>query len=95
MEREQSTRIDEEVAAAEEEAASIGGEGEANDDPVSQAGGGVAEGFELAEEELIERAQHGEPGYPGAESFEGREEEDPGTVYGEADHVESQDDGDG
>ncbi len=56
--------------------------------PVVQAGGGVAEGFELSEQELIEHAENAPPDAtrrvirdaPGVEA-----EPDRG-VYGEADH---------
>jgi hypothetical protein len=53
----------EQEAAAGSEAARIGGEpSEHRDrlDPVSEAGGGQAEGFEEAERELIENASHGD-----------------------------------
>ncbi len=54
---------DEQVRAAEEEAAGIGGvAGDEDLDPamrpVLEAGGGEAEGFEQAEEKLIEHASH-------------------------------------
>ena len=54
---------------------------------VDEAGGGVSEGFELAEEELIEHASHGD-GLSTAEILRqaGREEpEISDAVYGEAD----------
>jgi hypothetical protein len=53
-------------AAAAEQAAAIGGprlddaHGDPALEPVYEAGGGDAEGFEIAEEELIENASHGE-----------------------------------
>jgi len=54
-----------EVEAARREAAAIGGR--AGDEgldpaerPVIEAGGGVAEGFELVEQDLIEAASHGD-----------------------------------
>jgi hypothetical protein len=83
---------EEEKAAAE--AGAIGGEvGDEGDDPaerpVAEGGGGVAEGFEQAEEKLIENAGHGE-GNPEADGF--TPEDDPGVdraVHGEADEVES------
>lgn len=55
----------EETDAAAAEAAGIGGvTGEEDLDPaqlpVTEAGGGVSEGFEEAERELIERASHGD-----------------------------------
>jgi hypothetical protein len=52
---------------------------------VSEAGGGEAEGFELAEEELIEHASHGDSG-PDPSNLAGEPEEDAGAEYGEADH---------
>jgi hypothetical protein len=55
--------------------------------PVDEAGGGVSEGFELTEEELIEHASHGDDrgtasifGHVGLE-----EPEISDAVYGEAD----------
>jgi hypothetical protein len=55
--------VDEEAAAAAQEAAAVGGEAgdedlEPAERPVMEAGGGVAEGNELAEQELIEAASH-------------------------------------
>jgi hypothetical protein len=58
-------------------------------DPVAEAGGGVAEGFEQAEEELIERAEHGEGGYPGVDAFEDEVEDARTAVHGEADEIKS------
>src|ERR1700739_4160475 len=58
--------IDQEEEAAASEAAQIGGRvpEEGGLDPSQRAlpesGGGVAEGFELAEEDLIEHASHGD-----------------------------------
>ena len=91
---------DEEAAAAAAEAGRIGGrptrEEEVDMDhdpamePVYEAGGGEAEGFELAEEELREHAEQG-PATPGVGIRPVREEVDRGTeevdhaVYGEAD----------
>jgi hypothetical protein len=55
-----------EEAAAAAEAAAIGGprlddaHGDPALEPVYEAGGGDAEGFEIAEEELIENASHGD-----------------------------------
>lgn len=89
---------DEEARAAAEEAGRIGGRPtheiplEAQDEAyraVEEAGGGESEGFELAEEELIENADLG-PGRPGGEvRVRGEvdaESSDPDRVaYGEAD----------
>jgi hypothetical protein len=58
--------VDEETQAAAQEAARIGGEvpSEKGLDPAQrplvESGEGVAEGFELAEEDLIEHASHGD-----------------------------------
>lgn len=57
---------DEEADAAAAEAARIGGPapdgygGDPAQRPVVEGGEGEAEGFELAEEELIDRAEHGD-----------------------------------
>ena len=65
---------------------------EAEQQPVREAGGGEAEGFEESEKLLRERAEHreagGNPKYDAPEPEEGG---DPG-VYGEADHAESSED---
>ena len=93
-EREFDRRTDEEAAAAAAEARAIGGEGGSEDldpaeRPVAEAGGGVAEGFEQAEEELIEHASHGDPAPdPGALAGE-TEVERSSTEYGEPDRIES------
>jgi hypothetical protein len=57
--------------------------------PVYEAGGGEAEGFEQAEEQLIEHASHGDWGGTAritehAEGFSEETEPDP-EIYGEAD----------
>jgi hypothetical protein len=56
--------------------------------PVEEAGGGESEGFEQAEEELIENAESGDDvgeGIPRLEEL-GSEEAEPDTAaYGEAD----------
>ena len=54
---------------------------------VDEAGGGVSEGFELAEEELIEHASHGDS-LSTSEILRNAGREEPETsdaVYGEAD----------
>ena len=56
--------------------------------PVYEAGGGEAEGFEQAEEELIEHASHGDPG-PDPTNLAGRPEDYRGDEGGEADHEHS------
>ena len=55
---------------------------------VSEGGGGEAEGFELAEEELIEHASHGDPG-PDPSNLAGSPEHYKGDEGGEADHEHS------
>jgi hypothetical protein len=97
---------DEEARRAAEEAGHIGGtptydlplEPEEQDEAyraVNEAGGGESEGFELAEEELIENADLG-PGRPGAEVRvrEGADDEefdDDLAEYGEADSEDPED----
>ena len=62
--------------------------------PLAEGGEGEAEGFELAEADLIEAAEHGDSeADPLADAFnEERDPADPLTEYGEADHEESRDD---
>jgi hypothetical protein len=82
-----------EEAKAAAEAAAIGGPGpnDAHGDPamepVYEAGGGDAEGFEIAEEELIENASHGDGrGKPLRDAFTPERESDlAGATYGEPD----------
>jgi hypothetical protein len=83
--------VDAEADAAAAEAASIGGvAGDQDLDPaerpLAEAGEGEAEGFELAEADLIENAEHAE----GIHSRGAPEPESDRTsaAYGEADHVE-------
>jgi hypothetical protein len=91
---------EEEAAAAAAEAAAIGGtptrDLETDVDEAMRAviegGGGEAEGFELAEQELIEHAEQG-PARPGAEvhvreEIDRETEEVDRAVYGEADQVD-------
>lgn len=54
---------------------------------VDEAGGGESEGFELAEQELIEHASHGDEHTPSRimQDAEGPDEESGESVYGEAD----------
>ncbi len=87
-------RVAAEEAAAAEEAGAIGGnpggdynvESEA-DIPVAEGGEGVAEGFELAEEELIENASHEADANPDPTHLQGRPEDalSAEVEYGEAD----------
>jgi hypothetical protein len=80
---------EEEADAAAAEAAHIGGEVPADSDdpaeqPLIEGGQGVAEGFELAEEDLEDIASHGDQHrFPGR--LAGEPEEPSGAVYGEAD----------
>jgi hypothetical protein len=83
---------DEEAEAAAAEAAKIGGP--APDDPVDdpaqrpliEGGEGEAEGFELAEEELIDNAEHGdEKRFPDRDASPPEEPSD--TKYGEPDQA--------
>ena len=63
-------------------------------DPVYEAGGGESEGWEMAEEELIEHSEHG-PAKPGVQIHvrdESNSEEENTTVeYGEPDEEQSPD----
>ena len=85
--------IREEEAAAAAEAAGIGGVAGDEDDfepemrAVYEGGGGEAEGFELAEQDLIDNAQHGDGhGDPLGDAFTPEAESDRGTIeYGGAD----------
>ena len=96
------TRQEREAAA---EAAAIGGSaadvGGADFDepidealrPVYEAGGGDAEGFELAERDLVRNASHDDgAGFPERDAFTPETESDlAGAEYGEPDEEESQD----
>jgi hypothetical protein len=92
MERDDE-RVERETEAAAREAGEIGGRVDSDEDPaqrpLAEAGQGVAEGFEAAEEQLRNRAEHrdagGNPRYDRGEP----EPEDAGAVYGEADHEHS------
>jgi hypothetical protein len=55
---------------------------------VEEAGGGVSEGFELAEQDLIEHASHADQHTPARimrDAGSGEDEESADSVYGEAD----------
>lgn len=53
---------------------------------VEEAGGGESEGFELAEQELIEHTSHGDEHSPARITMDAAAEtEDDGQEYGEAD----------
>jgi hypothetical protein len=85
----------EEEEAAAREAAQIGGRaGDEDIDPAQrplvEGGEGVAEGFELAEEDLVEHASHGDPGGdPTEDAYTAEEDVADGETFGEADHEHS------
>lgn len=88
---------DEEVEKASEEAGEIGGHTPSESLPSAEqapteSGGGQAEGFELAEQQLQESASHGDTSgrHPLGDRFP-EEEEDPRehTIHGEADRADS------
>ena len=94
IENEPSDRqVENEAAAAAEEAGAIGGRAPEDEDPerrpVEEAGGGEAEGFEQAEQELVQQASHDDPGTnPKYDEFEPEAESDRATVeHGEADQA--------
>jgi hypothetical protein len=85
--------IAEEEAAAAAEAGAIGGHTDSQrlpeaERPLAEGGEGVAEGFELAEEQLIQAASHGDKhGHPLGDGFPEEDARSEGlTIYGEADH---------
>jgi hypothetical protein len=87
--------VEHEEELAAEEAASIGGaRPDYNTDEAHRAleesGEGEAEGFELAEEDLIEAASHGENRHnPAEDAFTPEVESDEsGAVYGEPDEID-------
>src|SRR5688572_24301014 len=84
--------------AAAAEAASIGGPGTDSDDPamqpVEEGGGGVEEGFEQAERDLVENASHGDGrGNPEKDAIDNEhvEAERSTAEYGEADELDTPD----
>lgn len=88
--------VAEETAAAAREAGALGGRAHSDEHdpamaPVYEAGGGEAEGFEEAEESLIDNAEHGDfAPDPYNDAFTGELESDwSGAAYGEADHERS------
>jgi hypothetical protein len=90
--------VEEEAEAAAAEAAGIGGarpdyHTDESHRPLEESGEGESEGFELAEEDLIEEASHGdERRSPEADAFAPELESDEAdVVYGEADDVEDPD----
>jgi hypothetical protein len=78
--------VRQEEAAAAAQAGRIGGRApEGGVDPVREAGGGEAEGFEQAEDLLVNNAEHGEgTGIPRPSQM-GEEAEPELATYGEAD----------
>jgi hypothetical protein len=103
MERESEFERRQEAEAAAE-AASIGREpgfeddrppGESSDParrPVEEAGGGEAEGFELAEAELIDRAENPRGPSPLADRERISEDDRAEREYGESDSVRTSED---
>src|SRR4051812_40704239 len=81
-----------EVDAAANTAGAIGGRaGDEDVDPaerpLQEAGEGEAEGFELAEEDLIEAAETGVTSVdPVSAAFPAESEDGSGSTYGDADH---------
>ena len=94
MEREDEELVRRQEEAAGAEAAGIGGRTPPDTDParfpVEEAGGGQAEGFEAAEEALIEHAEYtaGE-GTPRLDQMGEEAEPDP-SVHGQADEPHPQ-----
>jgi len=92
--RDDDPLVEEQAEAAAAEAAEIGGpDPEPGVDPAERAvvegGEGYAEGFELAEAALEHNASHEDRGADPLRD-EGADEEDAGSVYGEADHSGAQ-----
>jgi hypothetical protein len=94
----EDVRVDREAAAAAHEAAGVGGRAPADEDParraVDEAGGGEAEGFEQAEADLRQNAEHGElnPRDPRRDAFTPEEESNRASAeYGEADAARTPD----
>jgi hypothetical protein len=92
---------DEELVRREEEAAgteagSIGGRGDDRDDPaqspLTEAGGGEAEGFEIAEAQLVDRAENPRGPSPFADRERISEDDRAETEYGESDSVRTSED---
>ncbi len=91
--------LDEQEQAAAAEAGAIGGHTPTEglpeaERPLAEAGEGEAEGFELAEAQLIESASHGDAsGHPLGDRMPAEEAAAEGlATYGEADHVEVSED---
>jgi hypothetical protein len=86
----------EEKEAAAREAGRIGGrsgdeELDESQRPLVEAGEGEAEGFEVAEQDLVEHAENpGDEAIPRLDQFDGEPEEGDPRVYGEADEEEKE-----
>jgi hypothetical protein len=94
----QDAQVQRETDAAADEAARVGGRAPDDEDParrpVDEAGGGQAEGFEQAEEDLRENAEHGQlgPRDPNRDVFTPEEESDRSSAeYAEADDARTED----
>ena len=94
----QDAHVQREADAAADEAARVGGPAPHDEDParrpVDEAGGGQAEGFEQAEEDLRENAEHGQlgPRDPNRDVLTPEEESDlAGAEYADADDVRTED----
>ena len=91
--------VAEQEEEAAREAAEIGGDAggdygvDESERALAEAGQGEAEGFELAEQELIENASHDADSNPDPTHMAGREEASDPTAqsYGEADEEEKED----
>jgi hypothetical protein len=60
--------------------------------PVDEAGGGEAEGFEIAEAELVDRAENPRGPSPMADQERVSEDERAESVYGEGDEIHTSED---
>lgn len=89
--------VEEQAEAAAAEAGSIGGEVDHDTDdpamqPVEESGGGVAEGFEQAERDLVENATHGDGGgNPEADAIDNEHVDAQRSTaeYGEPDEIDA------
>ena len=92
MERDERI-VEQETEAAAREAGEIGGRADPDEDPaqrpLAEAGEGEAEGFEAAEEQLRNRAEHRDPGGNPRYDQGDPEPDDPDATYAEADHEHS------
>ncbi|HEX2161785.1 MAG TPA: hypothetical protein VHF88_08195 [Thermoleophilaceae bacterium] len=93
--RERDPLVDEQAEAAAREAAEIGGPDptpgvDPAERPRVEGGGGYAEGFEQAEEQLQRNASHEDRGADPIGDAGTDERADVGAEYGEADHAGAQ-----